>query len=196
VVMKKMADDDNVSKTMKIQGTFRAVDMLLHTKPCWDSVCVKIQYMVAWKNKGAYRVFAQAKTAMRHRQWKQLFENRGVLELKKIPGLFEDWESYKHRMTNHAQQIIVECGPRPMRLARTTELEKAREKIRELEDENRQLRAEISQNSKRKANEICVDEAEKDDSEENSEDDDSNDDSEDHSLEKQELQIDARLMPD
>jgi len=199
--MKKMSANESVGKKMRIKGTFRAVDMLLHAKPKWDSVAAKIHYMIVFPQlRGdcrAFRVFAQAKTAIRHRQWEQLFDKSGIHEVTRIPGLFEDWEPYKRRLTNHSQQIIVEHGARPVRLARMTELEQANEKIQKLEDEIRLLRAEISQNSK--FHQMCVDEAKKngsakednsadeDDSEDDSADDsedDSEDDLEDYSAEE------------
>jgi len=108
-----------------------------------------------------------------------LFDKCGIHEVTRIPGLFEDWEPYKRRLTNHSQQIIVEHGARPVRLARKTELEQAKEKIQKLEDEIRLLRAEISQHAE--FIEMCVDEAKKNGSakEDNSADeDDSEDDSE------------------
>jgi len=185
--MKKMSGNGSVGEKKRIKGTFRAVDMLLHAKPNWDSVSAKIHYMIVFPQRQgdcrAYRVFAQAKTAIRHRQWEHLFDKCGIHEVTKIPGLFEDWEAYKRRLTNHSQLIIVEHGARPVRLARKTELEQAeqaKEKIQKLEDEIRLLRAEIAQNSK--FNEMCVEEAQKSGSakEDNSADeDDSEDDSED-----------------
>jgi len=166
--MKKMSGTDSVGKKMKIKGTFRTVDMVVHAKPNWDSVSVKIHYMIVFPQRQgdcrAYRVFAQAKTPIRHRQWEQLFNKCGIHEVTRIPGLFEDWEPYKRRLANHSQQIIVEHGARPVRLARKTELEQAKEKIQKLEDEIRLLRAEISQRA-----DFIDNSADEDDSEDDSE---------------------------
>ena len=145
-------------KQVKIKGTFRAADMTMNKVPSWKTLSTKMHYVVAWPCHGRYRVFAQAKTAIRHKQWEQLFEKHGGLELKRIPGFFEDWDPYLRRLTSQPHNIVFEFGPRPVRLARMTELEEARDKIATLEDENRELRFELPRNSKRKASEMCADE--------------------------------------
>ena len=157
-------------KKVKIKGTFRAVDMTMNKKPSWNSVSTKMHYMVAWHSgDGRFRVFAQAKVPIRHRQWEQLFEKHGGLELKRIPGLFEDWDAYKRRLSSQPHNIVVEHGPRPVRLARMTELEEAKDKIRVLEDENCALRAELQRMYKRKASEMCAEEDDEAEAEEDAE---------------------------
>jgi hypothetical protein len=121
----------------------------------------KMSYMVIWPNRGQYRVFAKAKQPIRQRAWEKLFAECGGLGLQKITGLFEDWQPYKKRLTVNANTIIKEYGTRPVRLARTTELEDARRTIAQLENEVRKLRDENSQlrNFKRKAAEMDADES-------------------------------------
>jgi hypothetical protein len=52
----------------------------------------------------------------------------------------------------------VEAAIRVTKQQEAAELEEARDQIRALEDENRQLRSELARNSKRKASEMCADE--------------------------------------
>jgi hypothetical protein len=142
--------------------TFGAVDMSMDQKPQWNFVASKMSYLVIWPQRGRYRVFAKAKQPIRQRAWEKLFDECGGLGLRKLTGVCEEWEPYKRRLTVNANTIIKEYGTRPVRLARTTELEDAQRTIAQLENEVRKLRDENSQlrKSKRKAAEMCADEAE------------------------------------
>ena len=147
-------------KNVPITGTIRTVDMLMKNKPRWNSVSSKMHYCVTFHSgDGRYRVFAQAKASIRQRQWERLFDAYGVMKLVPVRGFFEDYKPYMQRL-NQPHTILEEFGPRPVRLARQTELQVAHNRIRELENRIVELEDEVTQLRKRKAAEMSADESE------------------------------------
>ena len=149
-------------KNVPITGTIRTVDMLMKNKPRWNSVSSKMHYCITFHENGRYRVFAQAKASIRQRQWERLFDAYEVLKLFPVRGFFEDYKPYMQRL-NQPHTILEEFGPRPVRLARQTELQVAHNRIRELENRIVELEDEVTQlrgQPKRKAAEMSADESE------------------------------------
>jgi hypothetical protein len=149
-------------KNVPITGTIRTVDMLMKNKPRWSSVSSKMHYCVIFCEDGRYRVFAQAKASIRQRQWERLFEAYAVVRMVPVRGFFEDYKPYMQRL-NQPHTILEEFGPRPVRLARQTELQVAHNRIRELENRIVKLVDEVTElrgKQKRKAAEMSADESE------------------------------------
>jgi len=136
--------------------------MLVKQKPRWSSVSSKMHYCVIFCEDGRYRVFAQAKASIWQRQWERLFESYVVVKMVPVCGFFEDYKPYMQRL-NQRHTILEEYGPRPVRLARQTELQVARNRIRELENRIVELEDDVTQlrgKLKLKAAEMSADESE------------------------------------
>lgn len=191
--MSTQASPDS-SSVVRFAGTFRTVDMTMREKPIWNSVAAKMHYLVIFHDgSGGYRVFAQTKTSIRHRQWKQLFDAYGLLSLDKIDGFFEDCKAYKQRLSQ-PHTILEEHGPRPVRLARTSELEAAQNTIRELKDENLRLRVDRQQESEMNSADedfICTDARDATGVEQRARDDSSDSDADDAEMEEYGKAIEA-----
>jgi hypothetical protein len=89
-------------------------------------------------------VFAQAKVSIRQRQWERLFCAYGVVKMVPVHGFFEDYKPYMQRL-NQPHTILEEYGPRPVRLARQTELQVTHNRIRELENRVVELEDNVTQ---------------------------------------------------
>ena len=61
-----------------------------------------------------------------------------------VHGFFEDYKPYMQRL-NQPHTILEEYGPRPVRLARQTELQVTHNRIRELENRVVELEDNVTQ---------------------------------------------------